>query len=233
MTLIEGCLVPEGARVKSPDHVLDKTTGRTREVDVSIRMRVGSVPVLILVECRDRKRPEGPEWIEQIAQKAANLRAAKLVAASTSGFTRGALEMARTLGIETRRIQEITADDVSDWCRVGEVVIFHAKSALHHTSLELPFTAEGQFDDEDVRIAKSWSYEDRNFIRKIDGTRLGLNGIHQAVMNDPKAWRGIKPDAPKKTRQVIVDYPTVSDRYQFPARRGPLDIVRIRLHVDQ
>jgi hypothetical protein len=213
--------------------LLDKTSGQRREVDVSIRMTVGSVPVLILVECRDRRKPAGSDWIEQIAQKAVNVRAAKVVAVSASGFTSGAVKMARTLAIETRRIREITADHVRDWCRIGEVVIFHAKSVLHHTSLELPSTAGDQFDDEDVRIARSWSYEDRHFIRKIDGTRLGLNAIHQAVMNDPKAWRGIRPGAPKKSRQVIVTYPTTNDRYQFPARRGPLDIVRIALHVDQ
>ena len=44
---IEGSLVPTGAVIKSPDHVTDKITGEVREIDVSIRYKIGSVEILI------------------------------------------------------------------------------------------------------------------------------------------------------------------------------------------
>ena len=51
---IEGALAPAGARIRSPDRIPDISTGDLREVDVSIRHRVGSVELLVTVECRDR-----------------------------------------------------------------------------------------------------------------------------------------------------------------------------------
>ena len=51
---IEETLAPEGAIVKSPDRIKDLVTGQMREVDASIRYKVGSAPILITVECRER-----------------------------------------------------------------------------------------------------------------------------------------------------------------------------------
>ena len=53
---IEQTLAPQGAVVTSPDHVKDLYTGQDREVDATIRFRVGTVPILITVECRKRDR---------------------------------------------------------------------------------------------------------------------------------------------------------------------------------
>ena len=50
---IEGALAPAGAVIRSPDRIPDLITGELREVDVSIRYRVGSVELLVTVECRD------------------------------------------------------------------------------------------------------------------------------------------------------------------------------------
>lgn len=53
---IEEALCPKGAIVKSPDYISDLNTGTLREVDASIRFEVGSAPILITIECRDRWR---------------------------------------------------------------------------------------------------------------------------------------------------------------------------------
>jgi hypothetical protein len=53
---IEQTLAPQGAVVTSPDRVKDLYTGQDREVDATIRFRVGTVPILITVECRKRDR---------------------------------------------------------------------------------------------------------------------------------------------------------------------------------
>ena len=58
VTAIERQLGPSGAEVRSPEHLLDKRTGLKREVDASIRYTVGSVPIVITLECRDRSQNE-------------------------------------------------------------------------------------------------------------------------------------------------------------------------------
>jgi hypothetical protein len=51
---IEQAMAPSGAEIKSPDRIPDRVTGELREVDASIRYKVGTCPILITVECRDR-----------------------------------------------------------------------------------------------------------------------------------------------------------------------------------
>src|SRR5712691_6264859 len=62
VALIEHHLAPKGAVVRSPDHLTDKRTGQSREVDASIRYVVGSVTILITVECRERSHNEDVTW---------------------------------------------------------------------------------------------------------------------------------------------------------------------------
>ena len=61
---IEGALAPAGATIRSPDRIPDIITGELREVDVSIRHRVGSVELLVTVECRDRIRIEDITYLD-------------------------------------------------------------------------------------------------------------------------------------------------------------------------
>lgn len=104
---IETALSPIGAEVRSPDRIRDLATGELREVDASIRYVVGTTPILIIIECRDRKRHEGSQWIEQLATKRDHLGAAKCVAVSNSEFTKPAIMKAEALGVELRVISDL------------------------------------------------------------------------------------------------------------------------------
>lgn len=101
---LESSLAPRGAVVKSPDRIRDKFTGQLREVDASIRMTVGSAPVLIVLECRDRSRLQDTTWIEQIATKRLHIGATQMIAVSSKGFTDQAVKAADVHGILLRQI---------------------------------------------------------------------------------------------------------------------------------
>jgi hypothetical protein len=112
---IEEILAPAGAEIKSPDRIRDLVTGRMREVDASIRFRVGSVPILITIECRRRGAIQDDTWIEQLATKRAKIGAAKTIAVTASDFTASAIKTAVQNNIELRRIRDIRGEDISDW----------------------------------------------------------------------------------------------------------------------
>src|SRR5262249_28332651 len=118
---IEAALAPRGAIIKSPDRIKDKVTDEDREVDVSIRYQIGSIPVLITVECRDRNDPQDDTWLEQLATKRWKVGAAKTIAVSSSGFTAPAITHARLQGIEVRRLEEITDEEVRRWFQVHSI----------------------------------------------------------------------------------------------------------------
>jgi|GEM_PF-1184145 len=119
---IERTASPLGATVKSPDRIRDLVTGRLREVDASIRARVGTADLLITVECRRRSRRDDDTWIEQLATKRQKIGAAKTIAVSAKGFTAAALETAKRVGIEARVLSQVSPADIEGWFLAGGAV---------------------------------------------------------------------------------------------------------------
>jgi hypothetical protein len=115
VTRVEEALAPMGAKVASPDKLMDRITGEFREVDASIRYKVGTTEILIILECRERKTVQDSMWIEQLATKQRDVGAAKCIAATTTGFTKGAERKAAALGIELRRIRSIDSEAIENW----------------------------------------------------------------------------------------------------------------------
>jgi hypothetical protein len=112
---LEQLLAEIPVEIRSPDYVLGRLSGQRREVDVSLRSRVGSVNVLVIIECRDRGKAQGVIWIEQLASKREDVGADKAVAVSAAGFTPGARNLARSEQVELRSFEELSADVVFDW----------------------------------------------------------------------------------------------------------------------
>ncbi len=115
------------AEVKSPDFIKGTLSGSQREVDVTVRSKVGSASVLVMFECRDRAGTKDVRWIEEIASKRQDVGANVAVAvAARGGFSSGARSMARSLGIELRTVNAITVEDVVGWARLRHLeVLMH------------------------------------------------------------------------------------------------------------
>ena len=112
---IEKLLSPQGAVVKTPDRLIDKITGQIREVDASIRLTVGSLQVLITIECRDSKKISDDTWIEQLVTKKQKIGASNTIAVSSTKFSKSAIETSRLHGIELRLIKNISDEDILSW----------------------------------------------------------------------------------------------------------------------
>ncbi len=134
---IEQAMAPTGALVKSPDRIPDKITGELREVDASIRYIIGTSPILITIECRDRNGIEDVRWIEQIAEKKRSIGASITVAVTSSSFTNPAIKKASMLGIEVRTLANMTAEDFVQWLRIQNVVLSICEWRLVGLDLEL------------------------------------------------------------------------------------------------
>lgn len=105
---IEEKLCPLGARVKSPDKIPELVSKALREVDASIRYQIGSVPILITVECRDRNSIQDVTWLEQLKSKKDSIGASQTIAVSREGFSSNAVAYAKQHGILLRQLSEIT-----------------------------------------------------------------------------------------------------------------------------
>lgn len=112
---IEEAAAPRGALVTSPDRIRDATSGQMREVDATIRFKIGTAPVLILIECRKRRRAEDVRWIEELATKRDSLLADKVIAVSASAFSKPALRAAQHQRIELRTLAEVSPKRIESW----------------------------------------------------------------------------------------------------------------------
>jgi hypothetical protein len=111
----ERVLAPKDAVIKSPDRLKDRDTGKMREVDVSIRYTVGSAPILVTVECRDRSRKDDATWIEQLACKQRSIGANATIAVSARGFGEPAQRKAKSFGIELRHVERVSDEEIAKW----------------------------------------------------------------------------------------------------------------------
>lgn len=116
---IERAIGPMGAIIKSPDFVKDRVTGRLREVDASIRLQRDAEPIRV-IECRDRAKIEDVMWIEQLATKCID-HGISTTAVSSSGFTVPAVIKANHYTIETRKISEISQEQMMGWIKINSI----------------------------------------------------------------------------------------------------------------
>lgn len=89
------------AMVSESEFLIDRSNGERREVDVCIRANIAGTPILICLECRDRKRKADVTWVEEMHGKHLTLPTDHLVLVSNSGFTPSAISKANAYGIET------------------------------------------------------------------------------------------------------------------------------------
>lgn len=82
-----------------------------RQVDISIR-RADS---LTIVECRLHNRPQDVKWVEELYGRRVSLNATAVIGISSSGFTKGALEKARRLGVFLRTWTELSDREIEAW----------------------------------------------------------------------------------------------------------------------
>jgi len=119
---IEELLSERAVRVKTNDSITDKY-GNLRQVDASVRVSTGTSELLVIFECRKRKKMSDVTWIEQVASKRDNLRANLAVMVSTSAFTHPARVMAKDKGIQLRDLTPIT--------NVGQLFMFPERMEMH------------------------------------------------------------------------------------------------------
>ena len=105
-------LSSDGAAVHQSVELMEIVSGEPREVDVVAIGEVAGHQTVVCIECRDWKRPQTVEWVEQARTKFDDLGANVRVLVSSSGFTKTALAKAARHAIKTITPGEITPEFV-------------------------------------------------------------------------------------------------------------------------
>lgn len=234
VALVEKVLGPQ-AEVRSPDHLPDRDTSELREVDVSIRLQVGSTPVLIIGECRDRKAVQDSTWIEQLAEKAKSVGAARALAVSRSGFYEPAIAKAKARGVEVRQLKSLTAVSVLEAVRLSGFRMMIGRSTVLDGTV-LVEAVRGV--DDPVLLERELKALTRtiaapSFNRKSDGLELSLLDIWNRVAGEQRRlgndlYERVPEDGTRVRRQFVVQLPEAWAEVRLSTGRAhPLRAIQV------
>ena len=128
-------LEDSGGDVMWNDHIPDPDNpSQARQIDITLR-RGGK---LTLIECRDHQARQDVQWIEELIGRRASLRANATIAVSSSGFTTGALNKAKSYGIIPRDLRKLTDREVEEWGQQMSLTLYF----YEYSDLELSLCFE-------------------------------------------------------------------------------------------
>lgn len=208
---IEADADPHGVVVKSPDRVRCKVTGRLREVDATIRSKVGSSDLLVTIECRDRARVQDVTWIEQLASKKQSIGAALTVAVSSHSFSSDAERVAAQHGIMLRQTQDLALSDLSPLLGLDLVVFWHKGCCCTGVAVRSFRPNEGdarpEVDESDYVLPHDTDIFADIFHNDAAGTHWSINSIWLEVQESLDPYADIEKAAPATLRTARIHYP--------------------------
>lgn len=98
----------ESIKVTPSAMLKDIITGELREVDILVETATVGRKVSLGIECRDSKRRQSVQWVEEMHAKNLALPVNKTVLVSSKGFTKAALKKAAHYGMDTIVPGEVT-----------------------------------------------------------------------------------------------------------------------------
>lgn len=232
VTRIEAALAPQHAIVKSPDRIPDAVTQALREVDASIRCRVGTTDILMIIECRDRKNEQDSLWIEQLATKQRHLNAAKCIAVSSKGFTAPAIAKAKSLGIEVRHLKHIEDDVIREWAPTRAWFFSYRVGGVSLTFFDENDNWNLEFDKQiNDELASQYYIEDECLQSKTSSRKISISQyIVDTINHCYDAMPDEKKLAIKENHKYTWSY-VGEPLYYIESSKGRLDVAGIVFDV--
>jgi hypothetical protein len=234
---IEQALAPVGAVVKLNDWIVNNVTGRKRQVDASIRFVIGSVPILITVECRKRKDRQDDMWIEQLATKKLHLGAAKTIAVASEDISPQAKKSAELHAIEVRRLSAISQQDMVDWLKIENVqhIIDHAilegEIAVEvHPGPRDPQNFAGKLHQSVIHLVQQDAGNAKVINRHVDGAVLSVLDMLEMARGKGRLEDDIPLDGSKVHKTVKVNVP--KGLFWILTEHGERDLATLTMGVD-
>lgn len=107
---IQQSLSPEAA-VTQNEHIFGKRSKRQRQIDITVRKKVGQYDLLIVIDCKDYKRPVDVKDVESFIGLTKDVGANKGAIISSKGFTKSAHNRAADAGIDLYTLVDAEAKE--------------------------------------------------------------------------------------------------------------------------
>lgn len=203
----------------------NRVTKRLREVDVVMEVRCARTTLLVAVECRDHKKRQDVELIEQVKTKLENLGIHKVVLVSSSGFTPQARELAQREGYDTLTLEEAVKVDWNEGIRKLEQLFL----GLAHPTLRTWALTLEHASEEPIPTMQDFGRDP--VVYNPDGSvRSALSQFFNEVAHHALAEKSILEHADPGTQIPVIFDGEFGREYYMVDRSGRKRVVRhIRL----
>lgn len=227
---IEELLLPEGFSVKGNHKVFNEDGEQVAEFDVEIRGKLGSTNIAWLIECRDRPSSGAApgSWIEQLSGRQRRFAFNKVTAVSTTGFAPSAIEAGRTLGIELRSVEEISASDVAHWMAMKGLTQ-HIRSTRLDAVQFLLSKDEPTERAEALDAFLKKQIGDARILRSVSTGQLATpaEAFQGAASTICDPFDGLEENGDGKKLKLKAQYPNDDDHFVIDTDAGPIRILEI------
>lgn len=148
------------AKVTHDDKVDGRDSKTPRQIDVSIRRKIGQYNIFVAVECKDLKKPVDVKEVESFATKLKDVQANKGAIVSSSGFSKAAIKIAKTHQIDTFTLVDTES---IDWRSYASIPILLKRTYIKSFSVK--------FTDVDLLPAEI-AYADMRKLEVYDGNEI-------------------------------------------------------------
>jgi hypothetical protein len=142
---IQKSLSSADSDVRHNDSIYGYESKTNRQIDISIRSKVGAYSILIAVECKDYKDPVDVTDVDAFISKIQDVRAHKGVMISAKGFTEAAQNRAEHNDIDLRQLIDTDSlhwgADISVPCLLERTYMASCTIEVHDF-MELPYQTE-------------------------------------------------------------------------------------------
>lgn len=224
---IESLLLPAGFTIESRERIFNDEGIQIAEFDIVITGKIGSSPIKILIECRDRPT-EGPapaSWIEQLVGRRIRFKFDKVVAVSTTGFSNGAKQFAHESGIEYRLLDNtLNLDAIASWFRHE---VYAQQGLLKDVKLGVRDEANLKILNKALDTTKCIDAKELVLIHESSGETINIATIWGNVFQAHLSlFTGLSPGDTKRV-EISMDYERANDKYQLPTDEGLLVLDKI------
>lgn len=221
---LEQIIAGTGIEIKSPDYIFGIKSKRKREVDVSLKAKIGSINFLVVFECRDRKGAQDVTWIEQLAKKKEDIQASEVIAVSSVGFSETAKELAKIEGIELRSLESLSADSVFKWFNF----VFQACRVRPY---HIDFGVRNEDFDYVNEIISNFEFHKKNVFNPKTGETVSFHDIWTDYFTKNTNSFNVVSEGESKNITVRINFEP--DEYlQVPVSKGMLNINAIQFLVE-
>jgi hypothetical protein len=226
---IHTCLA-EKARIMPDAKIPDKDSGELRQVDIAIYVTDGPYQMFIIVEVRDRKKPVGSGYVDEIKGKRDSMDADAAVIVSKSGFTKPAIQKAEKQNIRIMTYDEALKDSWVQWAMMRTITVVNRTFEI----LRVDFTFDHELDDVSTKSFSSmlnvkFKPEQVKFQVEGETKQFDINSlVKQALDQNPSVWEGVMHNAPAVKKAVRI-YPNNQPPIMLVAGTSLIPIRQVRV----